>query len=271
MAYFIEQGAEVEKGNPLAYALSERIRTALGIFKKYEKRFSTFGEQVNIALRHHASEGNLKWVSLMLWAGGDPYAPGPSEYNEEDVDEEPLSALGLAALCGHTQIFKLKAIRLDPKHPVMKEVMRYAHRDRDGELMRELIKMGVMVNDQENGGSGPLNRLLTSMGESSFNPWSFEMERKNLDTEEARETLKTIHLLTKNGARWIPRDKDEVHWARKSLLKLIPDYTVEFIWIMAKYKACSLEHIQDLIRTPAIKGHIKSHSARVEELLAGWG
>ncbi|MFW6147710.1 MAG: ankyrin repeat domain-containing protein [Thermodesulfobacteriota bacterium] len=39
MKWFIEQGADVETDNPLAYAFCERIKTALGIFKSYKDRF----------------------------------------------------------------------------------------------------------------------------------------------------------------------------------------------------------------------------------------
>ena len=85
MEYFIDRGAEVEKGNPLASALCDRIRTALRIFKRYETQFPSFLEQANIALRHHCKEGNLKWVSLMLWAGADPYAIGSYDYTKERI------------------------------------------------------------------------------------------------------------------------------------------------------------------------------------------
>ena len=72
MEYFIDLGADVEGGNPLAYALCNRIQTSLRILKRDRDRFPSFQEQANIALRHHAKEGNLKWVSLLLWAGADP-------------------------------------------------------------------------------------------------------------------------------------------------------------------------------------------------------
>lgn len=40
MEYFIELGADVETGNPFAYAFSSRIRTVLSVFKKYRERFA---------------------------------------------------------------------------------------------------------------------------------------------------------------------------------------------------------------------------------------
>ena len=37
----------------------------------------TANRQATMALRYHAADGNLKWVSLLLWAGADPRLPVP--------------------------------------------------------------------------------------------------------------------------------------------------------------------------------------------------
>ena len=50
--YFIDQGADLETGNPVAWALCHKIRPALGLLKRYSERFPSFQEQANIALRH---------------------------------------------------------------------------------------------------------------------------------------------------------------------------------------------------------------------------
>jgi hypothetical protein len=157
MEYFIEKGADVESDKPLACALTNRIRTALRVFKRYKDRFPSFQEQANIALRYHCKEGNMKWISLMLWAGADPYAPGTD-----------------------------------------------------------------------------------------------------------------IHILARHGAKWIPKDKRQVDLARRSLMKLKPDYTVEYVWIMSKYKACTKDSLHNLLRTSSITSHISGHSQRVWELLSSW-
>ena len=48
--FFIANGADVDRDNPLAYALCSKIRPTLGLFKRYEDRFPGFQEQANIAL-----------------------------------------------------------------------------------------------------------------------------------------------------------------------------------------------------------------------------
>jgi hypothetical protein len=104
-----------------------------------------------------------------------------------------------------------------------------------------------------------------------LNSWgSLDRIRKNIDTDEARGKLKAIHILAKYGAKWSPKNKDSVDSVRRSLLKLMPDYTVEFVWIMSKYKACPKDAIENLLRTSSIKSLISGHNQRVNELLSRW-
>ena len=73
-----------------------------------------------------------------------------------------------------------------------------------------------------------------------------------------------IHMLAKNGAKWLPKDRSQIGDARRSLLKMKPDYTVEFIWIMSKYNASTRENIEELIRTPSIRSLICQHMNQVD-------
>jgi hypothetical protein len=101
--------------------------------------------------------------------------------------------------------------------------------------------------------------------------WSFDLDHRNtkrdLDTSRSREKLKMIHLLARHGAKWIPAGIDEISQARRSLMKMSPDYSLEFIWIMSKYKACARNHIEELIRTPTIRALVSGHLPRIAELL----
>ena len=76
-----------------------------------------------------------------------------------------------------------------------------------------------------------------------------------------------IHMLARQGAKWRPEERYKIADARRSLLKMAPDYTVEFIWIMSEYNACSREDIEELIRTPSMRALITNHRPRVNELL----
>ena len=64
------------------------------------------------------------------------------------------------------------------------------------------------------------------------------------------------------------KDTREINEARKWLVKLAPDYTVKFVWIMAKYQACSQYIMAQLLRTPTITKHVARFRERLDELIA---
>jgi len=73
-------------------------------------------------------------------------------------------------------------------------------------------------------------------------------------------------MLVRHGARWEPKDRKEIDFARSCLLKMTPDYTMEFIWIMTGYYACSSESIEQLLRTPSIRSLVSHHLPRIGEM-----
>jgi len=266
--YFINQGADLETSNPVAWALCAKIRPALGLLKRYKDRFASFQEQANIALRHHCWDGNLKWVSLMLWAGGDPYARGPDSPEQEQDLENDISALEMAAFHGHLDIFKLKAIRLDPNRPDVRGLVENACYAEKSDVLRYLLEKGFSPRGWEDKGSSLINSLLCRMSfDWDFSPFSGgKKKEKDMDTSHSREEIKMVHMLIRQGARWEPHRHDINH-ARRSLLKMIPDYTVEFVWIMSKYSACSRESIEELLRTAPMRALVSKHLCRIEELV----
>ena len=263
MAYFIDRGADVETDNPLAQAFCSRIRTALRIFKQYKERFPSFPEQANIALRHHCKEGNLKWVSLMLWAGADPFAKGPDEPEEEPDPESDHNALELAAFYGHFEVFGLRSIKLDPKQERAHNLVRMACYGRNADLLKHLLDMKYPVNDQPNGGSSHIGLLLTTM-----NWWMPRDGKKNVDTEQTREKMKLLYLLIRHGARWIPENPKRMNDVRRTLLGLDRDYTVELVWLMTKYGACERAVVEHLLKSPALRAHVAVDWHRIQELVA---
>ena len=82
--------------------------------------------------------------------------------------------------------------------------------------------------------------------------------------------MKAIYLLAKHGARWRP-DAYNIKSARRTLLKMAPDYTAEFVWIMSKYKACKKANLAELLRTPGISDHVSMYGSRIRELLEAMG
>ena len=272
MEYFIQRGADVESEMPLAWALCHRTRTALGIFKKHREQFASFQEQANVALRHHCRNGNMKWVSLLIWAGADPLAPGEAEPGREtDPDDEGLSALGFAALYGHVKVFSLKKVVLPVDHPAVRQLVGYICNGEGLPLVEKLLNKGLDPNDQENGGCSVIQSIVAGLEcYRRRDYFSSHLVDYGGDSEEAREKMKTIHLLAKHGGRWKPAERYELNAARRSLLKMDPDYTVEFAWIMERFGACEKPDIEALINTAAMKRHLGKRMDRLREVLSLW-
>jgi hypothetical protein len=272
MEYFIERGADVENRNSFAYAFCRRIRTSLRVFKKYRDLFPSIKEQANTALRYHCKEGNLKWVSLMLWAGADPYAPGPEDEDKDRASDYcGLSAIALAALHRHYDIFGIKQLRLNPKHPGVKSTIYFLADDEGFPILKRLLEAGMDPNDEESGRCSAIGSLLNSMDWTfAVSQWERPLDGEKIDTAKARQCMKAIHLLFRYGAKWNADEKDHINSARRALLKLKPDYAVEFVWLLSKYRACSRESAETLISTPSMKRHVSAHSERIRDFFISW-
>lgn len=273
MEFFFESGCDLEDGNPLAWAFCSRIRTALPLVKKYQDRFPSIREQVNIALRHHCKEGDAKWVSLMLWAGADPLSPGEEDPDREpDVGHEGLSALGFAALYRHYSLFELKPVKACLNSPAAAEILDYLLAPEAATVLLSILKRRPNLNNNERGGCSAIQACLARFCQyGSYSRFSFDyrFEAKNeskLDSDQSREYMKTIFLLAEAGGKWRP-DQYEIKSARKSLTKMIPEYTVEFIGLMTRFKAARKSDLEDLTRTPSIKSLIKKYRGRIDEQL----
>jgi hypothetical protein len=246
MEYFIEQGADVKAGYPLAEALCWKILTALGVPKRHKAHFPSFQDQVNMALRHHCKEGNLKWVSLLLWAGADLFAKGPDSPGQDPDPEEDLCALEWAALYKHFYIFKLKKIKISPDHPLASDLLKNACRADKADLLVELLEQGFNPAVQKDHGSSLIQTCLQCLDWSfDFDWFTRKRKTKDIDSSLSRETLKMIHILAKHGANWLPTDRYQIDDTRRSLLKMSVDYTIEFVWIMAKYGSCDRDTIAE--------------------------
>jgi hypothetical protein len=200
----------------------------------------------------------------MLWAGADPYCKGSDIPGEETDEDEDLSALEFAALYENYDVFMLKQIKLDPSHPIAKQLLWAACTNDRADLFKELIDRGYDPKSFEDTGSSLIQSCLKRL------PWAhspFNHREYGIDTSDAREKMKMIHLLARHGAKWLPAEKADFNEARRSLLRMEPDYTLEFIWIMAKYESCSRDSIEMLIKTPKMKALLSGDRHRVDELL----
>lgn len=70
-------GIDLSAGHALAAALAYHTsnKPLFGFAKQQREQNPRIQKALNVALVHHAREGNLKGVQLCLWAGADPHTP----------------------------------------------------------------------------------------------------------------------------------------------------------------------------------------------------
>ncbi len=123
--FFLDHGADPLEGRPFAEAFGAKVRTALRPFVEYKRAHpelaASLQEQLDCALRYFCGEGDLKWVSLLMWAGGDPRSRGPCL--EKDYTEDPeCYTSGLEEACRSENLDVLKRLKPDPSRDNLPEL-----------------------------------------------------------------------------------------------------------------------------------------------------
>jgi ankyrin repeat protein len=258
--YFLDHGADFITGHPFAEAFAEKIRTALRPWRECKEKYPDLGpqlqEQADRALRYFCEKEDLKWVSLLMWAGADPRSIGPAWGDEEGLDESDYSsALIHAAYSKNVEI--LKRLKPDAKKDNLDHLLTSAAAFGRLDVVRYLLELGAKPNDKANGGSSSLDRCLsTSLGFTGFRYDSYFGTPAKASKYSVSDTLDTLRLLLEHGAQWRPDEPREIQWVRRNLLECEPDVTVELIEQLMKHTACTQDTIHDLLRTPAMKKHL---------------
>ncbi len=124
--FFLDHGADVITGAPFACAFRERVRTALRPYVEYKKAHSELApalqEQADRALRYFCYEGDLKWVSLLLWAGANPRSHGP-DMDDRWVDDPECHTTALKESCSKGNLDVLKKLKPDPRSDDLSELL----------------------------------------------------------------------------------------------------------------------------------------------------
>jgi hypothetical protein len=258
--YFLDHGADFITGDPFATAFAGRIRTALRVWRECKESHPEFAaplqEQADRALRYFCFEEDLKWVSLVNWAGADPRSIGPKWGDEVDLNPaDYTSALECAAYSKNVKI--LKQLKPDANRDDLSHLLSCAASFNAVDSVEYLLGLGAEPNDQPNGGSSALSQCLCSglryRGRYDYHVYG---SRVKAPTFAVSKTLDIVRALLKHGARWRPDNSAEIRWLRGHLYECEPDVTLELVKQLVKHSACSRETIELLLRKPAMKDHL---------------
>lgn len=260
--FFLDRGADFITGEPFAFAFRDKIRTALRPWRecleKYPEAASELQEQADRALRHFCFTEDLKWVSLLMWAGADPRSNGPTFDKDDFLDEEEAAtALTAAAYAKNVEI--LKRLKPDEKKDPLDKLLTYAASFGRANTVQYLFELGAKPNDKPNGGSTALDKCLSSslrFRDHEYWDYSYYRSSSKASKHSVSKTLDTIRFLLEHGALWRPDEAVELKQVRRNLFECEADVTSELVERLVKHAACTQETIHDLLGTPAMKKHL---------------
>lgn len=256
--FFLDSGADAITGAPFAIGFKEKVRTSLRLFVEYRRAHpelaASLQEQADRALRHFCDEGNMKWVSLLLWAGANPRTRGP-DLDDRWADDPECHTTALMEACSRGNVEVLKKLKPDSNVDDLSELLSSAAYSTSKEMIKYLLALGAKPNDKPNGGSSALDHCLHHL-----NFPSFEALRSNrLATKyEVSATLECIRELVEHGARWKPEERHHMNWIRQGLYKCEPAVTVDLVKLLAGKKACSEETLEQLLDPPRMRSHLST-------------
>jgi ankyrin repeat protein len=258
---FLEHGADPVADYPFARAFCElRAKTTLGSFLDCKRMRPDLEprlqEQADMALRQFSQDGNLKWVSLMLWVGANPRTRGPVVDDIERIDDPDSHTTALDEACGSGNVKLLKQLKPQSSDNLTSMLSRAAfaaHRD----VLAYLLELGANPNDKPDGGSSALESCIRYLGWEDFGRVRYgngqAYETPGPKVSKGREAIK---LLLQHGAIWKP-DLSTLRATRRILYRTEPEVTLELIGQLLKV-ANGENGARELLRVTRMQQHLAS-------------
>ena len=271
--YFVDHGVDLIKDDSLAEALRDRNRKALGVCKGYQVRSPEFQRQLDLALDYHCEKGNKKWVSLLLWAGADPYGNVASDSELADWPDSYSCPIMSAIINGHLDILRIKKMLRNPLHPHAIDLLRYACHKPDPGFVELLVESGCRVNDLPDGTSSLISGIYSSLP-TKISPDQLKWPvcgmncQMYIDHYAIAQKAKILTVLLENGAKWRLTKEGNACYMRRKMKKMNDAATLEFVQLMVKYKACERSSMEELFRTPVLRLHVTKVYGQILKLVA---
>lgn len=237
LRWFEDHGVDLQTEYPLATALRWRIRAALGTYMRQRAQKPQLKQQLEMALRFHATKGDMKWVSLLLWAGADPRAEVPSL--EGDVLGEELgTALSDAIAYGKVEV--VRKFKIDPRRDNIGLLLEKSGLSSHPEIVDLLLAAGG--DPKEN--SEVIKRYVRSLG------WTLEGDWFRRDPMPIVDCL---CLLAAKGMKWLPKESHDFRYLRKGLSRAQSSVAVDVLSRLVRAGLFTEEVFKELVSTPRMR------------------
>jgi uncharacterized protein (UPF0297 family) len=203
---FIEHGADLKSGAPLAWAFGKHPhRSLLGIFKTLISKDPSFVVQATQALNERIRARDEKWISLLLWVGADPRLP------VDDVEIGNLKQSPMEQAVHSGNLAFLQKVKVDPAKDDVLLLLDNAGWFPNPEVVEYLLTFEPDLSKKLEDGRTLVERYVYHSYYSS-DCWSWRLDQDKL--------INCIEMLARRGAVWCPSDKSDYRKFRAVLRKM---------------------------------------------------
>lgn len=235
---FRRLGVDLTADHTLAYALGYHTsnKPLFGFAKRHRPEDPRVQTELDIALAHHAREGNEKGVLLCLWAGADAHAPVPwlefLHLADEEDDDEGTSAVEQACSYGHVEILE----RLEPD-PARDDFDKLYCKAPDDKVVEVLARSAL---------PGDASRVvMMQLAGLVYGPLRGE------------QPVEALRALFEAGVRWQTSSPEEIGQARRDVLRADDWNFLSVVKLLATDDYCSDEVLIELARTSAMRKRLR--------------
>ena len=224
---FLRAGVDPQEENAFAHVLSEfKVKPLLRVYRDLRQEFPVLDRQASLALSEAIGERNLRWTSLLAWAGADPLRPVPYGLSEEWTDDPDYGTSAAIRACMTDNLAYVRALKLKPNPEQARELVYYASFRPTPEIIKYLLNL--VPKNELNEGENDSCKALESLVKSSHRDYSWISSGR---ADEEKHILESVELLLDHGARWNPPDND-LSCARRGLGTRVPKHVVQLIRLL---------------------------------------
>jgi hypothetical protein len=230
----------MKTGWPISHAFRYRHREFLGIYMGLRDKIPSARMQATMALRVHAREGDMKWVSLLIWAGADPRLEVP------DLDSDPPernlgTALGDALRHGREEV--IRKIGVDPtRDDPTALLVEYAF-----SCKPRIVKMLIEAGADPSNSHGEL-----AVMESLMTAFTWAIDARWTHCTPCSE-LECIEIVGHAGGRWRPSCDRRFRRLRTMLGRAKPNTVIRWLSRIVDSGAIERDVFTELVRTPKMR------------------
>jgi hypothetical protein len=252
---FLDRGADPITGYPIYCGFQNCLNPIIAVYKANIDKVPALQLQADMALCYFAKKGNLRCVSLLLWAGARPDVRIPEDDSNNEFSDS--CALEEAVRAGHLNVLK----RMQPdKYPErLPGLLQATFLDSAPDILEYLLTLLPELSSLPDSGSAILERVLWQMGWAA-DPKSVFGTRS---TDKIDASIDAIELLLRHGAKW---KLETVSDARRHFRHLEPARILRVFTILKEHQAAEIPFLQSLVGMPAMRAHLGDFSKKVAHL-----